>query len=700
MSASASIEIQDVPRGRNPVVVGVYRYRGGGFEPLANVRVLSIRTREGADPGVARFRYVFDPSNAPGDPTSFEQALAVDSGLPGVVRDDERLVVLASYPDGSPLPLFDGFAQVPELDLSPTGEGVSFSAFGVAVRAWDTPVGGALMRDADNPVAGGDAATDVVAQFNPQGRPNATPAGAEVADRSGNVYPTFLDPLVVRDPDVRRKWSIPMAVRYLCGRENAAQAYVRNPDGATIDALFDSRTPASGAGLDQSNPAGVESDPLEVPDYPATGKAWPNAVEELIRPAGFGMAFRLEADDAGNPVTTLDLFRRQDGSPAVAKDLFLQTRGSLYDPNQTNVSAAQLARDCAGVANAYTVESELVRYEATFILAPAFAVAAADAASPASLRAFDRNDPSFARVNHDKYRLYTFDETGEGHWDWSSSAMVTKATSLAPLLGGDSRSPQPVAKRRRVPIGTLFSLDPNRKPLAAQLSISTDYAGTQPGLWDGTGTWQPVQGGFELLRDRLGVWIHAANPNGWAIGASKSPGAPYPAGVVRGVEAQAVPGGGRFTLRLTCVIEGDRCLTATADRRPSSPTAYRVLRRVDARDRYARHVVAAGSEFNAGTAPVIARDDAADAQAEANARRLAGEAGEVLGRVTIPWFTPAYAVGDRIRSIQGRGLSLRTNAGAPADEGEVFPAVVGLTWEFDGGQRTILHLSDERGEPR
>jgi hypothetical protein len=60
-------------------------------------------------------------------------------------------------------------------------------------------------------------------------------------------------------------------------------------------------------------------------------------------------------------------------------------------------------------------------------------------------------------------------------------------------------------------------------------------------------------------------------------------------------------------------------------------------------------------------------------------------------------FTDAYQIGDRIRSILGRNLSLRTNAGAPTEEGEVYPAVVGLTWDFDGKQHTILRLSDQRG---
>ena len=547
-------------------------------------------------------------------------------------------------------------------------------------------------------MGGADIDTDLVTYFNPQGRPNATPAGADVEDEAGNTYPIFLDPLVVRDPDVRRMWTLPMAIRYLCFYENASQQYVTNPDGAAIDALLDSRSPDDGVNFNLADSTTYASEPIEVPDYPATGKVWPNVVEDLLRPNGFGMAFRLETDGDGLPSTTLDLFRLQDSSPAVVKDLYLQPRGSTLDPAQTNIGAARLLRDMAGVANAYSVESQLVRYEASLVLAPGFPIAAADSASAASLAAFNLNDPAFSATNHDKYRLYVFDETGEGHWDWPSSSTVTTVAPLDAILEGDDPDdPQPYARRRRVPLGELFTLDPNRKPLRAQLSISTDYAGEQPAVWDGTGTWQPIHGGFELLRDRLGIWINVANPNGWAIGPSTVANAPYPSGVVRGVEAQTAAVGTKFALRLTCVIESDQIIDATADRRPSSPTIYQVLRRVDARDRYFKHLIAPSSEFNTTGSFVTAHDDTQDAQAEADARRLAGEAGEVRGSVTIPRFTSAYQIGDRIRSIRGRDLSLRTNAGAPSEEGEVYPAVVGLTWDFDGKQHTILRLSDQRG---
>src|SRR5262245_5273115 len=125
MPGFASIEPPDVPLARGAAFVAVYRYDPEGSPPyqlLPNVRVLAVQYREGPDPGVARFRYVFNPADPTTDPTSFQQALSVDSDLINVVRNDERLVVLKTDPDGSTSPLFDGFAQVPELSLSASQE--------------------------------------------------------------------------------------------------------------------------------------------------------------------------------------------------------------------------------------------------------------------------------------------------------------------------------------------------------------------------------------------------------------------------------------------------------------------------------------------------------------------------------------------------------------------------------------------------
>ena len=694
MSAFSSMQSSGLSLARTSVSVGVFRYQGGGAEGLeflSNVRVISIQYREGADAGSALFRYVFDDRNPPTVPSSFQDAMSVGVMLPGVVANDDRLVVMTLDAAGDPLILFDGFAQVPEMSLAPSRETVTFVAVGVAIRAWDTPVGGAILRDADHPVTGENVPTDLLTRFNPQGTRNATPAGADVTDASGNTYPVFLDPQVLREPDVRRLWTLPMAVRYLCLTQNGDETYVKNPDFSFVDRLLVSTD------IDPNDPTSDQGAPLVVPDYPAWGKPWPLVIQNLVERNGFGMAFRVGLDANGNPQTTLSLFAKQDGLPSTYKSLYLQSRGSVLDPGQSNLAEAHLARDTSALANEITVMSAATRYEASFILAPGFSISAADAISASTIAAFDRNNPEFSSATHDAYRLYVFDETGEGHWDRTSGSMSQSVPSLDALLGDSANAVPAYAVRRRSPIGELFTLDGNLKPLKAQLSISTDYEGEQPGLWDGTGTWQPVESGFQLLRDRLGIWVNVTNPNQWLIQPSRVANAPYPAGVVKGVEEQANSVGTRFTLRLTCVIEGDQGIAATAERNPASPSRFTVARQVDARDRYARHLIAATSEFNTGSQPIVVRDDTTHAMVEATTRRSANEMGEVVGEVVIPRFSYAYQIGDKISAIQGRGLSLQTNAGAPSEQPETFPAVVGLTWQFEGGQRTILRLSDRRG---
>ena len=188
-----------------------------------------------------------------------------------------------------------------------------------------------------------DVETDLETFFNHNGLPNATPEGADAEDDFGNTYPTFLDPLVIRNPDLRRLWDLPMAARYLCFRGNPDETYVSNPDGSLLDSLLDSRSPDSGVTMDPGDPSTYASDAIIVPDFPATGKPWPVALDQLLEPNGFGMVFRLESDANGNPSTRLDIFRRQDGSPYSYKDLYLQLSGEPLDPAQTNLSQARLA---------------------------------------------------------------------------------------------------------------------------------------------------------------------------------------------------------------------------------------------------------------------------------------------------------------------------------------------------------------------
>jgi hypothetical protein len=688
MSSYASISTLEHPLSYPAASIGVFRYRPGSQSPydfLPNIRVLEIVHREGPEPGLAKFRYIFDSNGPASDPWQFQQVLSVDASLPGVVQNDERIVVLNLGDVGISQVLFDGFAQVPELGYGPNRETVEFVAYGTSVRAWDRPIGGCLMRDAGNPQSGRDVLTDLITRFNPNNQPNATPTGADRIDGFGNVYPIFLDPLSYGQTEVHRQWNLSMAIKYLLFTNNQDETFVRNPDPDLLDVLLQSSIDAT-----------TSSDELIVPDFWATGKPWPIAIYGLLKPNGFGMGFVLETSGNGEPVTRLKIFRVQGFSEGIDKELFLQSYGEELDSTQTNMGQARLARDTSRIANSYVVDTALTRYEASFILAPGFRISETDSLSISSIDAFSLSSTADSTENLGKYRLFIFDEIGDGHWNRNSAELQFSATSLREVLDSDNDRPSTYVERRRIPLPNLLTNDSDHRNVKAQLSISTDYAGLEPGLWNGTGNWQIVSGGWELLTDRLGVYVNVSNPNGWNIGPSREQSAPFPTGVVRVVEALSRPDRTPFRLRLTCVIEGDRMLDVTAERRDSSPTKYNIQSRIEARARYLKEVKVGKSEFNPGSNPVIVRDDTDEAKKEAEARRLTTESGVVAGTVTIPRFTMSYEIGDRISAIRGRNLSLRTNAGATSVEREVFPTIISRTWNFDQRQRTLLQLSDQR----
>ena len=680
-----------IPAYRPACPVGVYRSDGTTLAPIANLECLSIAFREGTDPGHARFRYDL-ASGLAGAPTSIEQALGTGTTGSGIVEPGDRLVVLGMRPDGGTEPLFDGEATNFALDLGPDSEEVHIDCVGIAWRCWDRPIRGALIRDASDPKKVNDTRTDVVAHFNPGGLPNATPVGYEAGARSGardRAYPVFLEPRIVRTPDLRTSWYLSMACRHVLFTENEAEDYVRNPDGADIDALLGT---VDGKGNPIGGPPGG---PVVVPDLPISGKDWPGTVQRLLGEVGFGQKFQLSAGDGGIPTTDLVFFAQQGGA---VKDLYLAPRGTPFSPALCNLSASSLHRDVSGVVNKWSVRGGMHLWEASFVLACGFPCSSGDA-SASALAGFNTNDPSYVSdgTKRDAYRLYVFDETGEGHYPAGSA---TKDSTVPPLDGlfGAGR----YAQRRRRPIGTLLSLDAAGKPYRARLAISKNYAGPKPGLWDGTGTWQTLTSStFRLLSDRLGITITDTSPNSWDVGKSRVAGAPYPSGVVKGVEDQAsATAADHFTLRLTCVVEADEALFATADPTGGSPIARPISRIIDASDRYVRSRVDYPSEFNAsGNLDKVVRDDTELARAEAVSMRASTQAGTLGGPCEIPRLTNYYKIGDRIRSIDGRGLGLRTDSGT-GDGAPIYPVVVGIRWDFEGGQKTTLELSDAGSDRR
>jgi hypothetical protein len=301
-----------------------------------------------------------------------------------------------------------------------------------------------------------------------------------------------------------------------------------------------------------------------------------------------------------------------------------------------------------------------------------------------------------------KYRCYVADEAGDGHWDAPSGQWLARALDLSSIFPSDSQGSLTYVRRLRPGSNTLLSRDSTGQPLLAQLALSRDYSGPAPAVWNGSGTWQTIAGGWELLDDRLGIMVTVDDPEAWPIGDYTGTSPQESSRTLRGITSQANPSAPntRFVLRLTTVVDDDLMLPAVLPARPASPTTYTLRRRVDARDTFGMETVAAGSLYNPSSQPLVTRDDTQRAIAHAEQLRAAFELPPLTGSVTIPSLINAFSVGDRIGQINGRAISFQTNLGIGQGELPVYPVVVSLTWDFTRAQQaTILELADDRSHP-
>jgi hypothetical protein len=739
-----------VPPSWSAPAVAVFRYdpdaeeASDRYRALPNVRAVQAAYQENASPGSARFRYEFDPAfTAPGDPRRAEDCFPPDADGPNVVLQDDRLVVRVytedpdADPDGPPpyLVYFDGFAQIPQADLGGQEESVTFEAYATPVRLWDQPIATSFARTGADPFQGVVVETELAPRFNPggegdpSGTGNKTPRvdldglGAEINDGEDAAYPVFVDHRIhEKSPGEarvwREKWTLGPAVRYLLnattpGKTPAYQDYVKPPSSVGVDVLLENYQPVDGdTGLfDPSDDTTYTTDPVEVGDLDVTGETRPGAVEKVIAPHGFAFRFVLGTDEDGDPAWTIRLYRKDTAFPK--KTLKLQKAGVPgapvpdLDAGKTTLTSLSLSRD-GSVVNEFRVLTAPVRYEASFCLQALFTVAAADA-DAANLHKWVSGDASFDPV---KYRVFGYDETGDGHWDFAVGAMAFSApTSFDRIFGKESDDPKgfKYVYRRRPATGHLFSKDALGRPRAAELHISADYAGPRPGVWDGTGTWQKVTARtWALLDDRLGIRISDKDVSDWKVGTSVAAAAPFADGVVPVPKCLATPGADNgaklFTLRLVCVVPGDNGADALARRRAASPSTFAVRRVDELRDRFFVDYVHETSPYTeendfGESLTTAVRDDTTDAVAHAEARRRAHELYSIGGPARVFGLTTAYSIGDRVTSVEGRGISLKQNAAAEQGEGDVYPCVVGITYEFEPEQATVLELSDRRADP-
>lgn len=306
------------------------------FTVLPNVRCLRIDYREGPEPPLARFQYYMDDLLAAtmGWPSQFQSLWPIDAQGNYVVQNDDRLVVLTQAPSttlGQPpqnIILFDGFAQIPQVDVSAQRQEVTFVAQSVAIRLWDQPITGRVQRDASHATTtdgSADVPVHLPCRFNPSDTSIGTQGGyigncvasasyTEVED-SDDTYPVFLDPLVVErsDDDLDTSfWFVSDALSYLIQVEpspddEGGNVYVTYPTLDSLKDLLSCYSPPMGQPLNPDD--AVETD-IKIRDYDASNKAVPEAMSDLLAYCGFVMTFVISTQSSPAWPTIAHLKRR------------------------------------------------------------------------------------------------------------------------------------------------------------------------------------------------------------------------------------------------------------------------------------------------------------------------------------------------------------------------------------------------------
>lgn len=761
---------------------------GKRYEVLPNIACDRIQYREGAEPPSARFRYVLDDrARAMGWPSQFEEILrlhgkiepepAVDDDgeeIPPpkperaekyVVKTDDRLVVWLQEggdPDAVRHILFDGFAQTPQVDVSPKGQQVTFTAAGVAIRNWDEPITTMRIKDGDAWDSDDPATIHLISApvvFNERlGEARPTYGGARPQIASGNRtevnlgdVPKFIDPRSWKRSAWSNRggeaWTLDRVARYLIHYHNAERdnskgqweagwgshaptPYVEPPNEDDYWKLV-ARYPKGDADFyDPNDGNSYEIEEIVVPEYDATGKVWPDVLNSLLTHFGFAMAFRLEAGERGEPRNFLELYRKDGTKEFGVKSVPFQAARSSLAPAKQWVSSMSIVRDYASAFNAVSVVPKPCFYEISVVLAPAFQ-------NPGQVDGFPGNRGHIHNSDDAVYRKWVCNEVvaaerlpNGAYWDLHTLGLdenrryktgypdSDKVLDVKEIFGAIAFD---WVKSRLPGAGTLISRNTQGDRLPAALAVSTDYKGPINDYWDGTGNWFDVRSSWRLLGDRLGVILTCQNPHDWRIGDVGGVGDDRGGKDLSVINIPAAlstnPSFDPIFLRLTTVVSDQGGVSFTERRRPSSSLKHERIRAIDPGD--ARiELIHASSPYrylwsgpSGGSSEVrnedkpeyrdlkVARNDLRSLVRYAKQMQAATENPPISGTITIPWATNAYKVGDQIDAISGRGMSLQTNAGADQGEGKQYPYVIGVDWDFSGGQSTTLHLSDRRAEP-
>jgi hypothetical protein len=391
-----------------------------------------------------------------------------------------------------------------------------------------------------------------------------------------------------------------------------------------------------------------------------------------------------------------------DGTPRF--DASSLSAADVFRANE--VAAADIRWDCARIVNAPIVLGGVKRYEMTVPLVPGWTpTALLDNVSPSDLvlaketallpeqvaelgaiveqspwyRRYHREGSEFA-ANRYVGRRWVLNE--DGRFDGATYNRNAPFDDYQPfdfstVTDDDIGRRGTWSRRSRVLEPTI-----TRTELGARFGVLVEVS------FDNGATWHPPIGRVRVLASPTGVVFEVVNPT-----EVTPPGIdPLAQNMWYAIIDQT------FRVRVTALVAGDdRLVAAPPVEDTVTPTLQTTSRIVD-RSRDFKFALRAGTvNVLAATNPNAVDIEVDDTDAIgrfADSLRRSLQDRRVIASPVIPWLDTAFAIGDEIEKVRGRGVSLTTRE----DGRTLGPVVVGKRYRFGGGRwETELVLAHDEG---
>ena len=604
-----------------------------------------IQVAERVAPGYAKAKVGLNLPYLRDDAWNWERYIAHDDYV-AIVSDDARVERDV---------LFAGWISDVDVGWGAAGEQVIATAVGHAYRLrTGQQVVGRVMAANSTQIR---YYNGLPCRFNAGGRPNRADSTYKSGELAIDYPPGTANPARIRvftyDGDPSAEWWTPgSALRYLLWLYNSPQAWLDNPD-------------ISGS-AESGEPLVVDVDGMDL---------W-TALATVADAAGYDVAERYSAKPGGLPGAEIVITKRGGGTAVTVKRQDINADGTFgqVDLDRTNLFAASVAESSASCITRPAVLGGRTLVEITVQLGRAWvpselSLPSSDPKADYGILLHNGHQAAQKTDFIGKYHMRGADfaayaETGR-LWD----ANTDRAYSAAPY----SLSVPDVAALADYAAGTFPEMPYEPRPMITRLGGNRTSHGCYLEVSiDGGSNWYYMLG-FRPLRDRLGVYLNAANLGGYVV----------PGGDAR-LAADTLfyhlaTDGGNVKMRLTCTVAVPYRSAACPARRATAGTRFDTVRVFDRGTAGQVRRRASGSRFYYSGGGTMLPADESDGGQElakiAAAIQTSEEDRLIEANLPIEWPDEDIRLTDVVTRIDGIGYALGTNAG-PARR---YPRVVGIT---------------------